>query len=357
MDPINRLATTTQGALQGMVGQVTGAIKQAAQATGASFDYLMATAKVESNLNPNAQASTSSAGGLFQFVDQTWLTTVKEQGPALGYGRYADAITRGTDGAYTVPDPAMRNAIMTLRDDPGTNAVMAGAFTNRNAQIVADAIGRKPTDGELYIAHFLGGSGAGKLIALAATQPNVPAANAFPGAAAANRSIFYDRQGQARSAGDVYSELVRRHQVASQAVSGLRVAASQAPTMPPAAVRLLPAATGVTATDTMATAQAYAADARAAQQGPRQIFHSLFSTDGSRAPVSQVVADLWGGQAGASNLTPTALTTPAAAAVPTLLPAAVPAPVAPPGRITPGRVTPAAPSGPAAVRGLFGIKG
>lgn len=349
MDPINRLATTTQGALQGVLGQVTGAIKQAAQATGASFDYLMATAKVESNLNPSAQASTSSAGGLFQFVDQTWLTTVKEQGPSLGYGRYADAITRGADGAYTVSDPAMRNAIMTLRDDPGTNAVMAGAFTNHNAQIVADAIGRKPTDGELYIAHFLGASGAGKLITLAATQPNVPAANAFPGAAAANRSIFYDQQGQARSAGNVYGELVRRHQAASQAVSGLQVAAS----MTPPAVRLLPVVNGVTATDTMATAQAYAGDA---QQGPRQIFHSLFSTDGSRAPVSSVVANLWGGNAGASNLTPTTLTT--AAAVPTLLPPAIPAPVAPPGRIIPGKVVPATTaSGPAGVRGLFGIKG
>jgi soluble lytic murein transglycosylase-like protein len=347
MDPINRLATTTQGALQGVLGKVTGAIKQAAQATGASFDYLMATAKVESNLNPSAQASTSSAGGLFQFVDQTWLTTVKEQGPALGYGHYADAITRGADGTYTVPDPAMRNAIMTLRDDPGTNAVMAGAFTNHNAQIVAGAIGRKPTDGELYIAHFLGASGAGKLITLAAMQPNTPAANAFPGAAAANRPIFYDQQGQARSAGDVYGELVRRHQAASQAVSGLQVAAS---TTPPT-VRLLPAANGVTATDTMAMAQAYTADPRAAQQGPRQIFHSLFSTDGSRTPVSPVVADLWGGSAGAltSNVVPTALTT--------STPVAVSPPVAPPGRIIPGkRAIPVSPTASSGVRSRFGFR-
>ena len=52
---------------------VTGAIRQAAQATGTSFQYLLATAQVESGLNPQAGASTSSARGLFQFIEQTWL--------------------------------------------------------------------------------------------------------------------------------------------------------------------------------------------------------------------------------------------------------------------------------------------
>ena len=56
--------------------------------TGADFKYLLATAQVESNLNPNAGAATSSARGLFQFIEQTWLRTLKEQGPALGYGPY-----------------------------------------------------------------------------------------------------------------------------------------------------------------------------------------------------------------------------------------------------------------------------
>jgi soluble lytic murein transglycosylase-like protein len=44
---------------------VTGAIRQAARTTGADFKYLLATAQVESNLNPNAQAPTSSARGLW----------------------------------------------------------------------------------------------------------------------------------------------------------------------------------------------------------------------------------------------------------------------------------------------------
>ena len=108
---------------------VTGAIRQAARMTGADFKYLLATAQVESNLNPNAQASTSSARGLFQFTEQTWLTTLKEQGGPLGYGPYANAITRQPSGDYAVADPRMTQAIMNLRSDPNANALMAGAFT------------------------------------------------------------------------------------------------------------------------------------------------------------------------------------------------------------------------------------
>ena len=81
---------------------VTGAIRQASQATGTSFNYLLATAQVESGLNPQAGASTSSARGLFQFIEQTWLATMKQAGRALGYGRYADAITRTASGHYEV---------------------------------------------------------------------------------------------------------------------------------------------------------------------------------------------------------------------------------------------------------------
>src|ERR1700693_1690286 len=96
---------------------VTGAIRQAAQATGTSFQYLLATAQVESGLDPQAGASTSSARGLFQFVEQTWLGTIKQSGAQLGYGRYADAITKTSSGHYQVSDPAMRAEILKLRND------------------------------------------------------------------------------------------------------------------------------------------------------------------------------------------------------------------------------------------------
>ncbi|MGA7152847.1 MAG: transglycosylase SLT domain-containing protein, partial [Pseudolabrys sp.] len=102
--------------------QITGAIRQAAQSTGISFEYLLTTAKIESNPNPSAQASTSSAKGLYQFIDQTWLGTMKQDGAALGLGRYADAITRAPDGHYEVADPATRAAILRLRTDPQASA-------------------------------------------------------------------------------------------------------------------------------------------------------------------------------------------------------------------------------------------
>src|SRR5215470_1120967 len=84
---------------------VTGAIRQASAATGTSFNYLLATAQVESGLNPQAGAATSSARGLFQFIEQTWLGTIKQSGAALGYGHYADAISKTASGHYQVTDP------------------------------------------------------------------------------------------------------------------------------------------------------------------------------------------------------------------------------------------------------------
>jgi soluble lytic murein transglycosylase-like protein len=59
---------------------VAGAIRDAAQSTGTSFEYLLTTAQIESNLNPAAQAATSSAKGLYQFIEQTWLATMKQAG-------------------------------------------------------------------------------------------------------------------------------------------------------------------------------------------------------------------------------------------------------------------------------------
>src|SRR5712675_3432190 len=97
---------TTAAGIDPSRARIAGAIKQAANTTGTSFEYLLTTAKMESNLNPTASASTSSARGLFQFIDQTWLGTVKGAGSQLGYGNYADAITKSSSGSYSVRDPA-----------------------------------------------------------------------------------------------------------------------------------------------------------------------------------------------------------------------------------------------------------
>ena len=191
--------------------RVTGAIRDAARQTGAGFDYLLNTAIRESNLNPNAKAKTSSATGLFQFIDQTWLGTMKQSGASLGYGKYADAISRTPQGRFVVSDPAMRAEIFALRKDAAANATMAGAFANSNAKFLNERLGRKPSDGELYMAHFLGASGAARFISAAEARPDAKAADLFPRAASANSSIFFDRQGGARSLKQVYAGLVARH--------------------------------------------------------------------------------------------------------------------------------------------------
>src|SRR6478672_8447356 len=120
-------------ASSGGTPQITGAIRQAAQSTGISFDYLLTTAKIESNFNPSAQASTSSAQGLYQFIDQNWLATMKEAGPKLRFGQFAANITRAADVRYEVADPHARNAIMSLRSNPKVSAMMAGAYAKTNA--------------------------------------------------------------------------------------------------------------------------------------------------------------------------------------------------------------------------------
>ena len=141
----------------------------------------------ESNLNPNAKAKTSSATGLFQFIDQTWLGTMKQSGAGARLRQvrrrdHPDAVRAATRSA----DPAMRDEIMALRKDPTANAVMAGAFANANAKVLTDRLGRKPTDGELYMAHFLGASGAARFIRAAEAQPEREGGELFPRAAHAN---------------------------------------------------------------------------------------------------------------------------------------------------------------------------
>ena len=143
-DPSN--ATATAGVAPSRV-RIAGAIKQAAATTGTSFEYLLATAKMESNFNPTAGASTSSAHGLYQFIDQTWLGTVKEAGSLFGYGQYADAITKSSSGGYSVGDPTARTAIMKLRDDPTAASSMAAVLTQSNSFKLTGKIGRRPTDG------------------------------------------------------------------------------------------------------------------------------------------------------------------------------------------------------------------
>ncbi|MEC9367676.1 MAG: transglycosylase SLT domain-containing protein [Pseudomonadota bacterium] len=190
--------------------RISDAIKKASKATGADFNYLLTTAARESSFRPGAQARTSSAAGLFQFIDSTWLQTVKDEGPRFGLGDYADKIFRTDSGKYYVPDDHAREKILRLRFDPDVASVMAGAFTRQNADYLNARIGRQPSQGELYIAHFLGAEGANQLISLSEERPHERADRHFPRAAASNRGIFYTH-GTPNSVSQVYENLVSDH--------------------------------------------------------------------------------------------------------------------------------------------------
>lgn len=178
------------------------AIAQAARRTGVDFGYLMAQAQIESGMNPRAEARTSSASGLYQFVDQTWLATMDRHGEALGYGDMARAIeTRG--GRASVTDPAMRDAIMNLRFDPRASSLMAGALATDNRAALQGVLGRDPDGTELYLAHFLGAGDAARFLSVLTTDPDSSATALLPRAAAANRAIFREPSGAARSVGEV----------------------------------------------------------------------------------------------------------------------------------------------------------
>lgn len=188
------------------------ALTAAGNRSGVDFEYLLQTALRESSLNPQAKASTSSAVGLFQFLEGTWLQVMKEDGPRLGYQTYADQITRTASGDYVVADAARRAEILKLRENPAIASDLAAAFTRSNGEYLRAAFGRMPSPGELYIAHFLGAQGAEKMFRAGLENPDQLAVSLFPRQASANRAIFYDREGNARTIRQVYQVLVAKHQ-------------------------------------------------------------------------------------------------------------------------------------------------
>ncbi|HEY1753670.1 MAG TPA: transglycosylase SLT domain-containing protein [Caulobacteraceae bacterium] len=187
-------------------GVVEAAIQRASAATGVDFSFLMGTAKRESGYNPSAHARTSSAAGLFQFTDQTWLATLKQHGAKYGYARYAGLIQQGGGGRYYVPGAEARSTVMDLRLDPHASALMAGELAADHAAYLRGRVGREPTAGELYVAHVLGPQGSARLIDAVRTSPGANAAALFPQAAGANRAIFY-HGGRAATVQQVYANL------------------------------------------------------------------------------------------------------------------------------------------------------
>jgi hypothetical protein len=185
--PINTPAIAAS--VPGGRADVLDALKSAAANSGVEFGFLLKTAMRESGLNPGAKAGSSSATGLFQFTEATWMQMVDRYG-----------------GKHGVPAGGNREAVLALRNDPDLSAKMAAELTQENARHLEGRLGRAPNASELYAAHFLGAGGAAKLIEAAQSGSAASAADLFPAAAQANPAIFKSN-GQDLSPAQVLAKL------------------------------------------------------------------------------------------------------------------------------------------------------
>jgi hypothetical protein len=117
-------------------------IRQASHGSGTDFGLLMAEAQQESGFRPDAKAARGSAAGMFQFIDSTWLDMVRRFGARYGLGTMAQQIGTDAAGKPTVSDPATRQRILALRNDPNISASLAGEFAQMNKSEVEHALGR-----------------------------------------------------------------------------------------------------------------------------------------------------------------------------------------------------------------------
>src|SRR4051812_28874149 len=105
----------------------------------------------ESGGNPNATNPNSSASGAGQFIDSTWLDTLKAARPDLAQGK-SDA------------------ELLALKTDPQLSRQMTEAYAAQNGAILSKA-GHPVTPGNTYLAHFAGPQGA---VSVLSADPSTP---------------------------------------------------------------------------------------------------------------------------------------------------------------------------------------
>ena len=127
------------------------AIAQASSVVGVDQDVMMTVAKMESSLNPNARASTSSASGLFQIVNNTWNELATRHGAKYG-------ITSSSN-----------------RFDAYHNSLMGAEYIKSNLRLLPEhrSLGIDDTLAT-YLAHFLGPGGARRFINAYRSNPDAP---------------------------------------------------------------------------------------------------------------------------------------------------------------------------------------
>lgn len=173
---------------------------------GANRTYLLKIARRESAMNPWAKANRSSAAGLFQFTENTWLCMLLDAGPRLGINS-GFGLIRTENGRCRTADDSDRVRLLAMRYDPVLSTKMASAFTSVNDDQFIETFGRRPDDDERYVMHVFGPGSGTRILLLARTTPDLIAASILPAAARANPSIFYDRRGRPRTVAEVVAQL------------------------------------------------------------------------------------------------------------------------------------------------------
>ena len=188
-------------------------VVKAAKTTEMDPALLMAIADKESNFILRAKARTSSATGLFQFVEKTWLHAMKIFGDRHVKSEEARAVL-AQEGA---PKAQKRAQLLNMRMDPYLSAVLAAEMRKKDGALIAERLGRPLTPGEIYLIHFLGTDDAERFMRALDETPNMSAASLLPRPARANRPIFYVSQG-----GRLKDRSVREVHEAFEAMMGSR---------------------------------------------------------------------------------------------------------------------------------------
>ncbi len=167
-------------------------IKDASTKTGVDFSYLVHQAKAESNFDAQAKAKTSSATGLYQFIESTWLDMAEKYGHKYGL--------EGLD----------KQALLDKRKDPKIAALMAAELAQDNKTYLENKNIQNIGAVEMYFAHFMGAKGASEFLGARQIDGSVKAAYAFPKEAKANQGVFFNKDGSARSFDEVYAFFAKK---------------------------------------------------------------------------------------------------------------------------------------------------
>lgn len=202
--------------------QVVANLRKAVASSPVSFDFLLKQAEIESGLNPNAKAATSSAAGPFQFVNGTWLRMVEKYGDTVGLSDQAAALRENK------LDAAGKADLLALRTDVEISGKMAAHFALDNAKVLASSGLANIGPTELYLAHFLGASGAKDFLSGMKADPNGAAAEVLPAAARSNTNVFF-ANGMPRSFAEIYNRFAQKFAGVPAPLAGAAEVVTQRP--------------------------------------------------------------------------------------------------------------------------------